>query len=271
MTISRRSLTLLALTAIVALSVIAAACSSGDDVTPTGSTSPTTAAVVTKTPPEGGGITPAATNGGVVGPTSSPSGPSERVVELIDSGYTAQNGSVSGGVILHNKNQTEAVIVTYTVTLVFPDNSEQKVANTNAILLPNQSLGDGFGSHYDDAAHPTVASVKISLDLNQARWQPFSQPGELTTTVSASDKQVAHGTVVNPFAHDTGALTLATLAFNSDGKIIGGQDSRLDSISPNLSKDFQSAVPLVQNGDNTAQVKVFASFADDFPAWMLAP
>ena len=90
----------------------------------------------------------------------------ERVVALIDSGYTAGLGEISGVVVLHNRDKSEAVVVQYSVTPVY-NGTDGTPANYTVVLLPDQQLGDAFSATYP--ADATVATVKISVPLALAR------------------------------------------------------------------------------------------------------
>jgi hypothetical protein len=247
--------------AVVALAI--SACSGGDSSTPSATATATPSATAT----------PLATNGGIVPqtPTGTPvdtlifstaSTDNERVVALADSGYTVEGGSISGGVVLQNRNKTEAVVVPYSVTLVY-NGSDHPVVTQNVVLLPDQMLGDAFAATYDPP-DAKITTVKISV-LPSNRWVSFSLPGRLTTTTSSSGGQLT-GTVTNPFDQATGPLRLSIIARRADGKIIDGAAQSLESIPAGGSEEFRAGA-----STSVASVEAHVSFADDLPAWAASP
>jgi hypothetical protein len=239
-----------------AFALLIASCGGDDNAspTPTFSASPTPTLL--------------ATNGGIVppSPTTTPAGTfiyatastaDERVVALIDSGYTAGLGKISGAVVLHNRNKSEAVVVQYSVTPVY-NGADGTPANYTVVLLPDQQLGDAFSTTYP--ADASVATVKISVPLASARWVPFTSTDRMLAMLSSSSR--AEGTVTNPFDHETGALRLTLIARDEGGRILDAKAISLDSIPAGGVADF--AVPV--SSSITAFI-VYVSFANDLPAW----
>jgi hypothetical protein len=247
----------------VSLYLIAAACG-GDN-----------AATITATPVSTNGASAAASTATSSPATSSgalantPTATGERVVEEIDSGYSAERGGISGGVILYNRNKNEAVAISYSVEITIGGVS-QTVANGTVVLLPAQTLGDAFNANYAPA-DATIESFKINVNLPNARWLASSLSGRFGVTVASTEPRFVHGAVANPFDHESGRLWLSVLAYNDAGKIIGGSNSGVTSIPAHGSANFDAVVPYVQNGANTTRIETYVSFQNDFPDWMKTP
>jgi hypothetical protein len=242
--------------ALVTIALVVAACGDDDQpsATPTAATSASTSTTL------------AATNGGIVPPSSAPTSTfiystaaadNERVVALTDSGFTADLGEISGAVVLHNRNRSEAAIVQYSVTPLY-GGTEGTTTNHTVVLLPDQEVGDAFSATYPTDAQG--ASPKISVLLPSARWVPFTSTERLTATLDSSG-EIA-GTVANPFDQASGPLRMSVVARKLDGQIIDGQSITLDSIAARGSADFE--IPL---STSIAGGAVYVSFADDLPAW----
>ena len=248
--------------AAISLYLIAAACGGGDD-----------AATTTATPVSTHGASatasaaPATTSGGSLANTSAASG--ERVIEVIDSGYSAERGGISGGVILYNHDKSEAVAVSYSVEITI-GGAGQTVANGTVVLLPGQTLGDGFNAN-DAPQDATLDSFKISVHLPDARWLASTLSSHLAITVASTEPQFVHGAVANPFDNDSGRLWLSVLALDGNGKIIGGSDAGVESIPAHGSATFDAVVPYVQGDANTTRIETYVSFQNDFPDWMKTP
>jgi hypothetical protein len=250
-TLARITIALLAF--VVSLSI---ACGGDDNGTPSPTASPTPTA------------TPAATNGGIVPPSNSPqptntfiystaSTTNERVVALLDSGFTADGGEISGAVLLHNRNKTEATVAQVRVTPVF-DGTDGDPKTYNVVLLPDQIMGAAFDVTYPASAQ--TASAKIAV-LPPTQWVAFTPPERLVATLNSSSK--ANGTITNPYDHDTGPLTLTIIARNEGGQVIDAASVAIDSIAPNGSATFSVPVPNTING-----FSAFVTFADALPDWI---
>lgn len=244
--------------------VIVGACG-GDDkssATPT----PTPAASVT--------ATPLATNGGIVPPSATADAvtyataatDNERVVSLLESGYTAEKGLLSGGVVLHNRNRSEAVVVPYTVELIA--GGTLSAISQNVVLLPDESIGDAFDQAY--MSNESSASIKVSVQLASAEWVAFDLAERLTVSHSPVEAQSIVGEIDNPFDEETGPLRISVLGRNSDGKIVTGIASAADSIRAHSTGQFEADAVSPLPASVPITWEAYVSFADDFPAWMTA-
>lgn len=242
----------LLIAAAIAMTLSACGGDGSGSATPTVSTTATS--LPTSVPPS-----PTSTDDAVTYATAATD--NERVVALLESGYTADGGQISGGVMLHNRNRTEAVVATYSVTLVY-GGSDHLVVMQNVVLLPDQTLGDAFSATY--APPDTRPAVKISA-LPSDRWVTFSSPDRLTVTTTSSGTQLT-GTVANPFAEATGPLRLSFLARQADGRIIDGQAKSLESIPAGGSEEINAGASA-----SVSSIEAHVSFANDLPSWAAAP
>lgn len=240
---------------VIAIAMTLSACGDDDNTsTPAATTTVAPPVTATNTP-----LSPTTTPAGTFTYNTSAAG-DERVVALLNSGYTDVGGEISGAVTLHNRNQSEAVVVVYTVTPAY-GGTDGTPATSTIVLLPNQELQDAFSGTYPTGE--TLKTVKISV-LPSVLWVPFSSPDRLTTELSSSGR--AEGTVTNPFDNDTGPLRLSLIARDEGGGIIASKSTALDSIPALGTADFTVPIP-----DSITAFVVYVSFADEFPAWMTAP
>ena len=207
----------------------------------------------------------------------------ERTVALLESGYTVEGGAISVGVVLHNRNRSEAVVVPYSIELVRSDRSTEQLASQKVVLLPDERVGDGFFAGGYPIDHTTVASVKISVQLPLAIWLPFAATDRLTlssaiefSSTSAGDYSIV-GEIGNPFDEGTGPLRLCVLGRDNDGKIVNGRTLHPGDIEGHSTATFN----LFYGGDGPeyggsvidAEVtrwETYVSFANEFAPWMTA-
>lgn len=252
---------------VLTIVLLAVSACGDDDSTPSPSVTATSS---TST----GVVTPTATNGGIVPPTptntddavtySTPATNNERVVALLESGFTTADGELAGGVMLHNRNLSEAVVVPYTVDLVLRGGGTLPAIQQKVVLLPNETLGDAFTGQYT-VADTEIATVKIAVLLQQAQWLAFADTARLIVDAESSSAGIS-GTITNGFANDTGLLRLSVLARDVNGRILAGESSSVASISPNGSAEFDESAPEIAS--DVVSLDAFVSFVDAFPSWM---
>jgi hypothetical protein len=257
MTKTRRWLPLLALLAAVSLYLVASACSSGDDK-PASTTPAGTVTAATNTSPAGGAVSPTRTSA-----LATTTAAGDRQVEILDSGFTALRGGLSGGFIAHNKDKTEAVAIAYNIPFSDSAGTPNSSAHGTLVLMPDETIGEAFEGSY--APEHEIASIDIQLNAAEAIWTA-APTKRLTTTITTTETQSVSGTVANPFSVATTGLWMHVITYNAAGKIIGGDTQGIDSVPANSSADFTAQVPFI--GDdyaNNARVEAYAEFRDQLP------
>ena len=206
------------------------------------------------------------TGGGEASPTgpgeTSSSVPADRDVEVLDFGFTALRGGLSGGFIAHNKSQTEAVEVPFSIL----DDAGIDVSGAHGavVLMPGETHGVAFSGTYP--SEDSIDGITVELTLDAARWTAVSSTDSLITTITSTETQFVNGTVANPFSIETGGLWLHTIAYNAADQIIGGLTVGLESVPANGSADFRAQAPFV--GDdfaNNARMEAYAEFQNSLP------
>ena len=182
---------------------------------------------------------------------------------LLDSGYSVKGSSVSVGFVIKNDLSDQYIESTAYHVNVFDDHGNILGVDEGyvSLLFPGEQAGTAAA--IDIPEGKTVKNVDVQIDPGSLKDDFEVDPNPFSTEnvsfIPGTFGSSVTGTIKNSFSQTISNVELSIIAYNADGKIIGGGMTFVDFVPAEGQTGFEIAVDFAQAPSRIDAYPGFAS------------